>query len=218
MRKIRIFSIEKELLNMKIAFSNAQKPAILNCLQNVGYSKDRLNGYLGKIAEVEKLMQEQKKKQGEKCAKTHELRQNWNEIDKIYKRDLAFARIFFKDNIQAQTTLELSGKRKATFDGWHEQVRHFYAQIQSNSMFLDKMQPAGVTEQKINCIINRLKTISLLKIEQKKQMGEIRKITEKRNEILNELSPHYSELIKFAKMFVTDKQLLESIGVVVKRN
>ncbi len=66
--------------------------------------------------------------------------------------------------------------------------------------------------------INRLKTISLLKIEQKKQMGEIRKITEKRNEILNELSPHYSELIKFAKMFVTDKQLLESIGIVVKRN
>ncbi len=121
MRKIRIFSIEKELLNMKIAFSNAQIPAILNCLQNVGYSKDRLNGYLEKITEVEKSMQEQKKKQGKKCAKTQELRQSWNEIDKIYKKDLAFARIFFKDNVQAKTTLELSGKRKVTFDGWHDQ-------------------------------------------------------------------------------------------------
>ncbi len=218
MRKIRIFSIDKELLIMKIAFSNAQIPAIFNFLKRVGYTKDRLNGYLKKITEIEKLTQIQKKKQGEKCAKTHELRQNKTEINNIYKSDLAFARILLKNNVQAKIALEFGGKRKISFDGWHEQVRHFYAQILGNSLFLEKMQSVGVTKQKINSVISSLKAISLLKQEQKRQMGEIQKITEKRNEILNELSPHYSELIKIAKMIVTDKQLLESIGVVVKRN
>ncbi len=186
-------------------------------MASVGYTEERLNGYLDKVAEIETLTQKQKKEYGEQYAKTNELEEKRAEINKIYKKDLALARIFFKTDVQAATTLEFSGKRKIAYSGWHKQVSNFYAQLLANSTFLTKMQSVGVTEEKINSITQQLNAVETLKKEQKKEMGEAQKATEIRDNAFDELYPHYSELIELAKVLIEDKQLLESLGVVVKR-
>ncbi len=214
---MRSFSIEEALSQMKVAFSNAKTPEILSVLASVGYTEERLNGYLDKVAEIETLTQKQKKEYGEQYAKTNEFEEKRAAIDKIYKKDLALARIFFKTDIQATTTLEFSGKRKIAYSGWHKQVSNFYAQLLANNAFLTQMQPVGVTEEKINDITQQLKAVETLKEQQKKEMGEAQKATEVRDNAFDELYPHYSKLIEFAKVLLADEQLLESLGVVVKR-
>ncbi len=217
MTKFKDLPIEGKLSQMKVAFSNAQNPEILGVLQSVGYTQERLQGYLAKVSEIETLTQQQQKEYGEQYAKTNAFDQKRAEIDKIYKRDLALARIFFKNNVQATTTLELSGNRKSAYGSWHKQVSNFYAQLLNNNTFLTPMQAAGVTQDKINGITAELNAVETLKEEQKKEMGEAQKATEARDNAFDELYPQYTELIAFAKVLLEDKQTLESLGIVVKR-
>ncbi len=211
------FSVEEKLSNMKVVFANAQQTEILSVLETVGYTAERLNSYLDKVEEIEKLTQKQKKEYGEQYATTNEFEQKCAELDKIYKRDLALARIFFKNDVQASTTLELNGRRKHAYSSWHKQVSNFYGQLAANATFLAKMQAVGVTEQKITDVMSKLTAIEQLKKDQKKEMGEAQKATETRDKAFDELYPQYSELLEFAKALLEKEQLLESLGIVVKR-
>ncbi len=170
-----------------------------------------------KVTEIETLTQQQKKEYGEQYAKTNEFEKKKEEVDKIYKKDLALARIFFKKDPQAIVTLELDGTRKSAYGSWYKQVSNFYAQLLGNADFLTKMQPVGVTKEKINEINEQLKEVEHLKEEQKKEMGEAQKATEVRDNAFDELYPHYSEMIEFAKILLENNQLLESIGITVRR-
>ncbi len=205
------------LLKMNLAFTNAQVSSIFPALESIGYTKAQLNGYLRQIKEVESLSLKQINQHAKKQELTHQLTEQKKELDAIYKKDLAFARVFFKENVQATTTLELKGTRKRTYDSWYNQIANFYNQIAKNNLFLEKMAVVGVTSQKINQVREHLKNIALIKEEQKKKMGDAQKATEKCDEIINELSKHYDELIQLAKIVLGDRnQLLESLGIVVK--
>ncbi len=217
MSNINHNSIDESLTKMQLTFANAQNPEILPILQSVGYSKARLQGYLKKVEEINKLGQKQKLEYGEQYAKTEEFNQKRAEIDKIYKKDLALARIIFKDEVQAIATLELNGHRKKAYGSWHKQIENFYAQLLANRNFLTKMQKVGVNSTKINQINNELKAVETIKEQQKKEMGEAQKATEERDNAFDELYPQYRELIDFAKVLLADEQMLESIGVVVER-
>ncbi len=217
MIKLKKLSIEEKLFQMKLAFSNAQIPEILSVLQTAGYTEERLQGYWEKVAEIEMLTQKQKKEYGEQYAKTSEFEQKRAEIDKVYKKDLALARILLKNDVQAATTLELNGTRKKAYSSWHKQVSNFYGQLLTNAAFGAKMQSVGITQDKINSITAELAAVEQLKKEQKKEMGEAQKATEIRDNAFEKLYPHYSDLIEFAKVLLEDEQLLESLGIVVKR-
>lgn len=211
------FSIEEVLSQMKLAFSNAKTPEILAVLEAVGYTEARLQGYWEKVSEIETLTQKQKKEYGEQYAKTSEFDQKREAINKVYKKDLALARILLKNDVKAATTLEFNGKRKKAYGSWYEQVSNFYKQLLENTEFLSKMQPVGLTEDKIKEVDAELVAVEQLKKEQKKEMGEAQKATEIRDKAFDELYPQYSELIEFAKVLLEDEQLLESMGIVVKR-
>ncbi|PID37770.1 MAG: hypothetical protein CR966_00520 [Pseudomonadales bacterium] len=217
MSNINQHSIDESLSKMQLTFANAQNPEILPILQSVGYTKSRLQDYLKKVEEINKLGQKQKLEYGEQYAKTEEFNQKRAEIDKIYKKDLALARIIFKDDVQAIATLELNGHRKKAYSSWHKQVHNFYAQLLANRNFFNKMQKVGINSTKINRTNNELKAIETLKDEQKKEMGEAQKATEERDNAFDELYPQYRELIEFAKVLLADEQMLESMGIVVER-
>ncbi len=207
----RNININDLILKMDIAFTNAQMPSIFPALESLGYTKAQLNGYLSQIETLKTLLLNQVNQQAMKFGLTHELRAKKKEIDAIYKKDLAFARVFFKDDVQATTTLELKGLRKRGYDSWYHQVVNFYEQIFDNPLFLEQMKAVGVTPQKINQMRERFKNITSIKEEQKKKMGEAKKATEQRDEMLNELSRHYDRLIRLAKIELENSPLLESL-------
>lgn len=210
-------NVAESIVQMKVAFTNAQLPEILPTLESVGYTQDRLQGYLTAVSELETLAQKQRKEYAEQFAKTDEVGKKRTEIDKVYKKHLALARIVFRTDVEARKSLDLSGRRKEALGAWLLQIRNFYAQILSNTSIAEKLANVGITQEVVGQAQNELAQIEVLKEQQKKEMGEAQKATEVRDTAFDELYPQYSELIEFAKILLEDEQLLESMGIVVKR-
>lgn len=215
--KSRYVSTDELISKMKIAFANAKLPEILPQLQTLGYTEAKLDEYLAKVAELETLSQKQQKEYGEQYAETEKVNKKQAEIDEIYRRHVAFCKILFKNNVQAISTLALNGGRKRAYAAWFHQVNSFYAQILDNPAFLEKVGTINIQETDLKAQQNSLSELTLLKENQKKEAGEAQRATELRDEAFDKLYPIYSELISYAKILFQNNQLLEALGIVVKR-
>ncbi|AEK22688.1 hypothetical protein [Capnocytophaga canimorsus] len=216
-KKSLYISTDEMISKMRIAFSNAKLPEILPQLQTLGYTEEKLNTYLQKVAELEQLMQNQKKEYAEQYAETEKFNQKRQEIDELYRRHIAFCKILFKGNVKAISVLELNAGRKNAYASWHQQVSNFYGQLLGNSDFLAKVGTINITQTDLEAQKTALQELSTLKENQKKEAGEAQKATEIRDEALDKLYPSYTELVAYAKVLFQDDQILEALGIVVKR-
>ncbi|GIM58579.1 hypothetical protein [Capnocytophaga canimorsus] len=216
-KKSLYISTDEMISKMRIAFSNAKLPEILPQLQTLGYTEEKLNTYLQKVAELEQLMQNQKKEYAEQYAETEKFNQKRQEIDELYRRHIAFCKILFKGNVKAISVLELNAGRKNAYASWHQQVSNFYGQLLGNSDFLAKVGTINITQTDLEAQKTALQELSTLKENQKKEAGEAQKATEIRDEALDKLYPIYTELVAYAKVLFQDDQILEALGIVVKR-
>ncbi|WP_404812021.1 hypothetical protein ACIRNY_10750 [Capnocytophaga canimorsus] len=209
--------ISELISKIKLAFANAKLPEILPQLQTLGYTEEKLNTYLQKVADLEQLMQNQKKEYAEQYAETEKFNQKRQEIDELYRRHIAFCKILFKGNVKATSVLELNTGRKNAYASWFQQVSNFYGQLLSNSDFLAKVGTINITQTDLEAQKTALQELSTLKENQKKEAGEAQKATEIRDEALDKLYPSYTELVAYAKVLFQDDQILEALGIVVKR-
>ncbi|MFK8272940.1 hypothetical protein [Capnocytophaga canimorsus] len=216
-KKSLYISTDEMISKIRIAFSNAKLPEILPQLQTLGYTEEKLNTYLQKVAELEQLMQNQKKEYAEQYAETEKFNQKRQEIDELYRRHIAFCKILFKGNVKAISVLELNAGRKNAYASWHQQVSNFYGQLLGNSDFLAKVGTINITQTDLEAQKTALQELSTLKENQKKEAGEAQKATEIRDEALDKLYPIYTELVAYAKVLFQDDQILEALGIVVKR-
>lgn len=215
-KSVRI-SLEEHISRMKIAFSNAKLPQILPQLQTLGYTEEKLNHFLEQLAELEHLSQTQKKEYAEQYAETEKFNTKRQEIDEVFRRHLAFCKILFKGDVKANSLLGLSEGRKNAYGSWFQQVSNFYAQLLDNAEFLAKVATINITEENLNAQKKALADLAKIKESQKKETSEAQKATETRDKAFDELYPHYSELVAYAKVLFEDDQNLEALGIVVKR-
>ena len=210
-------SAEQLITKMKIAFTNAKEPEILPELETVGLSKGSLDDYLADITNLEQLSQQQIKEYGEQYAETDKFNAKRAEIDNLYARHRNLAKIIFKNDRQANTTLGIDAGRKQAFAAWYQQVSNFYAQLLANADFKTKAEAVNIKDADITAMQTALQEVSALKESQKKELGEAQKATETRDAAIDILYPKYTELIAFAKVLFPDNQTLEKLGIVVKR-
>ena len=210
-------SAEQLITKMKIAFTNAKEPEILSELETVGLSTGSLDDYLADITNLEQLSQQQIKEYGEQYAETDKFNAKRAEIDSLYARHRNLAKIIFKNDRQANTTLGIDAGRKQAFAAWYQQVSNFYAQLLANADFKTKAEAVNIKDADITAMQTALQEVSALKESQKKELGEAQKATETRDAAIDMLYPKYTELIAFAKVLFPDNQTLEKLGIVVKR-
>ncbi|MFC6268463.1 hypothetical protein [Frigoriflavimonas asaccharolytica] len=210
-------SAEQLITKMKIAFTNAKEPEILPELETVGIDQKNLDDYLTEITNLEQLSQQQIKEYGEQYAETDKFNAKRAEIDNLYTRHRNLAKIVFKDDRQANTTLGIDAGRKQAFAAWYQQVSNFYAQLLANADFKTKAEAVNIKDTDITAMQTALQEVSALKESQKKELGEAQKATETRDAAIDMLYPKYTELIAFAKVLFPDDQTLEKMGIVVKR-
>ncbi|MFB9120247.1 hypothetical protein ACFFUE_03480 [Bergeyella porcorum] len=210
-------SVDEKIYLMKLAFTNASTEIILPKLEPIGYTKEKLDVYLQKVAELENLSQKQKKEYADKYAETERMNNRKMEINEIYMRHLALCRILFKGNTQVSKLLEFSGERKFAYGAWYQQVNNFYAQILSSDELKQKVASINIKEEDLQGQIDALEELSLLKKSQKIEMSEAQKATKNRDIALDEIYSNYLELIAYAKIIFQDSQDLEALGIVVKR-
>lgn len=210
-------SAEELIAKMKLAFTNAKEPEILSELQTVGITAAMLNDYLTQIANLEQLSQKQKLEYGEQYAETDKYNLKKAEIDAIFTRHRNLAKIAFKGDRQATTTLGIDAGRKQAFAPWFQQISNFYSQILANPAFKTKAEAVNIKEADITALQNSLQEVSDLKNSQKKELGEAQKATDTRDAAVDLLYPKYTQLIAFAKVLFQDSQTLEKLGVTVRK-
>ena len=210
-------SAEQLISKMKIAFTNAKEPEILTELETVGISKNSLDDYLADIANLEQLSQQQKKEYGEQYAETDKFNKKKTEIDTLFTRHRNLAKISFKGDRQANSTLGIDAGRKQAFAAWYQQVSNFYAQLLANADFKTKAETVNIKATDIAAMQTALQEVSDLKESQKKEVGEAQKATDTRDAAIDLLYPKYTELIAYSKVLFPDDQTLEKLGIIVKR-
>lgn len=215
--KTYYLSIDKQIQRMKLTFSNAKLPNILAQLETLGYTEEKLDAYISELEALEHLHQKQKKEYAEQYAETERFRQKRKEINELYMRHLAFSKILFKGNIEAGKVLEFGGDRKQAYGAWYQQVSNFYSQILDNEEFKAKVATINIKENDLNAQKTALAELTKIKETQAKEVGEAQKSTEKRDEAFDALYPKYTELVAYAKILFDGDQILEQLGIVVKR-
>lgn len=210
-------SAEELIAKMKVAFTNAKQPDILPELETVGITETILDDYLAEITNLEQLSQKQKQEYGEQYAETDNFNLKKAEIDTLFTRHRNLAKIAFKGDRQANTTLGIDSGRKQAFAAWYQQISNFYAQILANPDFKTKADAVNIKDADITAMQTSLQEVSDVKESQKKELGEAQKATDTRDGAIDILYPKYTQLIAFAKVLFKDDQTLEKLGVIVKR-
>ena len=213
----RYLSAEELIAKMRIAFTNAKEAEILAELETVGITAAMLDDYLVEIANLEQLSQIQKQEYGEQYAETDRFNLKKAEIDTLFTRHRNLAKIAFKGDRQANTTLGIDSGRKQAFAAWFQQVNNFYAQILANPDFKTKADTVNIKDADITAMQASLQEVSEVKNSQKKELGEAQRATDIRDAAIDLLYPKYTQLIAFVKVLFPDDQTLEKMGIIVKR-
>ena len=213
----RYVSAEELIAKMKIAFTNAKDPDLLPELETVGITEEMLDANLAEITTLENLSQIQKREYGEQYAETDRYHLKKAEIDALFTRHRNLAKIAFKGDRQANTTLGMDDPKKVAFAAWFQQISNFYAQILANHDFKTKADAVNIKNADIVAMQASLQEVSEVKNSQKKELGEAQRATDIRDAAIDVLYPKYKELIAFAKVLFPDDQTLEKLGIIVKR-
>ena len=210
-------SAEQLIAKMKVAFTNAKQPEILAELGTVGITETQLDDYLTEISNLEQLSQQQIREYGEQYAATDLFNKKREEIDGTFARHRNLAKIIFKGDRQANTTLGIDDGRKQAYAAWYQQVNNFYSQILANPEFKTKAATVNIDDAAIAAQQAALQEVSALKESQKKELGEAQRATDTRDAALDLLYPKYTQLVAFAKVLFPNDQTLEKLGIIVKR-
>ena len=210
-------SAEQLIAKMKVAFTNAKQPEILAELATVGITETQLDAHLADITNLEQLSQQQIREYGEQFAATDLFNEKKAAIDTTFARHRNLAKIIFKGDRQANTTLGIDDGRKQAYAAWYQQVNNFYSQILANPDFKTKAATVNIDDAAIAAQQAALEEVSALKESQKKELGEAQRATDTRDAALDLLYPKYTQLVAFAKVLFPNDQTLEKLGIIVKR-
>lgn len=209
-------SAEQLIAKMKV-FTNAKQPEIIAGLATVGITETQLDSYLTEITNLEQLNQRQIQEYGEQYAATDIFNKKKEAINATYTRHRNLAKIIFKGDRQANTTLGIDDGRKQAYAAWYQQVNNFYSQILANPDFKTKAASVNIDDAAISAQQTALQEVSALKESKKKEFGEAHKATDTRDAALDSLYPKYTQLVAFAKVLFPDDETLEKLGIIVKR-
>ena len=211
-------TIDELLLKAGLIINNSKNDQeILDLVSPFGYNAEKLSNGGVLFSSVNTLVANQKKEYGEANQAQDNYEQKKDIADKSYIIHLKVARIAFKNNVQAQFTLELNGRRASTISGWIQQTRNFYNSILANEDWKAGMASFGQTEDIMSKGLAGTEEISSLYEIVKKENGEAQNATNERDKKIEELVDWLSDYVEIAKIALENKpQLLEKLGIVVK--
>jgi len=210
-------TLNEWVVKMKIAFVNAKQPDILNALQTAGYTEQRLDELTAELSNFENLCEAQKMEFAEQNAETQKFEQKKAEINEIFLMHRRMVKIVFKNDLQAQIALNLGTPVKMAYAEWLRIVSNFYSQLSKSEALQAETTKIGITETVVADTLAAIAELTALKDSQKKETAEAQAATEKRDKAFDAIYEQYSDLMGYAKALLKGNQMLEAMGVVVKR-
>jgi hypothetical protein len=190
---------------------------IKNAVAGLGYTEEKLNEGKNLLNDSATLYETQLKEYGDVDAAQDKLKTTREEVYRTYITVLTIARIAFKNDVQAGSTLELNGSRATTLSGWLSQARNFYNALLANEEWKIVMAGYGQTAKKLAECLENVNGVAKAAENVKKEMGDAQNATQERDAKFEELTSWLGDYDQIAEIALADKpQLLERIGIVVK--
>jgi len=210
--------IESRMLAAKVAIHNALDDAdILARLTELGYNENKLQQGNALVEAVDVLHKKQQVEYGDQYEATDDLLNKWEEANRAYMRAVKVARIAFRDNIQAQTGLQISGRRKKTIAGWIDQATVFYHNLKDDQGLMDVMAEFGYTPEKIDADIALVDAVILAHRVQDQTQGTAQDATKSRDAQIDAMDAWMSDYVAIARIALdAHPQQLEKLGVFVE--
>jgi hypothetical protein len=140
------------------------------------------------------------------------LEQHLNSCRERYSSDLDIARFVFNNRADAQSTLELNGRRKHSFSGAFSQMVDFYDRLTSNAAWVAEMGKLQVTPEMLNAQKAELAVIRTLKDEHSRERGDAKQAILDRDGMLDKLNDWVADYVKVAGFaFAATPKLLEGL-------
>lgn len=207
------------LLQAGIRINNSLSDDVIkNAVAILGYTEEKLQAGLALLNEADTLYDTQLKEYGDVDEAQNVFATSKEKADVTYKMLLSIARIAFKKDVKAITTLELNGERASTISGWLKQTRNFYRAILTNEFWKSVMNEYGQTEEKLNAALQAVDAVNTANEQVKKEQGDAQNATQVRDIKFEELIIWLNDYTEIAKIALSESpQLLEKLGIVVKR-
>ncbi len=190
---------------------------VKNVVAGYGYTEEKLNEGAALLHAAEEMYETQKKEYGDVDAAQNEFAGAKKEAHTVYMVNLKIAQIAFKNDLQAQSTLDLNTRRASTFSGWLKQTLGFYHAVLSNDNWKAAMSAFGITQEKLEAGLSMVEQVNAKAEKVKKEKGDAENATQLRDEKFETLHEWISDYEEIAKIALADKpQLLEKLGIVVK--
>ena len=211
-------TIEELLFQSGLRINNSlSDPAILNAVSLIGYTQEKLTEGQNLLTEATTLVETQKREYGEVDAAQQEYEGQRTNAHKVYMAVLAISKIAFKGDVQAISTLDLTGRRASTFSGWLNQTRSFYRAILANEAWKTELAKYGQTAEMLTAELAMVDAVAAASENKKKEMGDAQNATQQRDEKIEELAEWVNDYEVIARIALAESpQLLEKLGIVVK--
>ena len=211
-------NVDEILFQSGLRINNSlSDPLILNAVSLMGYNQEKLLEGQNLLDEATTLVETQKREYGEVDAAQQVFDNQRTNAHKVYMAVLAISKIAFKGDVQAISTLDLTGRRASTFSGWLNQTRSFYRAILANEAWKTELAKYGQTEAMLTAELAMIDAVATASENKKKEMGDAQNATQERDEKIEELAEWVTDYEVIARIALADKpQLLEKLGIVVK--
>ena len=210
-------NMAETVVKMKMAFTNARLPTVLPSLIPVGYTAESLQADYAEVEALEVLMQKQRTETQEQVIETKKFDDSRIAIHQIYVKDRGLCRILFKNDLQAQVELELSGNISEAYGNWLKEVKGFYTRINNSERLKTEVAKISMKPADLEAQLTAIAALETIKNNQKKETAEAQAATEARDLKFDQMYAKYSALVKYSKILLGKDQAIEALGIVVKR-
>ncbi len=182
-----------------------------------GYPEEKLLEGKNLLTAADNLFELQIKEYGDVDAALEHYKMAKDEAHELYMRHITIARVAFKDDVQAQTTLQLNGRRATTVSGWIKQCGNFYHALLANPAWLTVMAGFGQNQEVLEMAMQKVDVVMQDAEAVNKEKGDAQNATAVRDQKFEELVEWLSDYEQIARIALAENpQLIEKLGIVVK--
>ena len=234
-------SISEKLASAGTLIDNSlTDPEILAKISEMGYDEAALNEGKQLKDEANTLHLQQIKEYGEQFGATQALHDALDAASEAYMNAVIVARIAFKNDVAAQSTLQITGPRSLTVNGLLDQAEVFYSNLLANPEMQTPMQnydiirehpgygpkrisddlnneKYGYVETKLQEEQAMMEAARQAYLVQYKEKGDAQAATKARDAKLDKLNTWVYDFKTIARIALKDEpQKLERLGILVR--
>ncbi|MCP5106509.1 MAG: hypothetical protein GY950_24200 [bacterium] len=210
-------SIDSRLVDYQIKITNAWEDRKINPLMQLyGYGDERFGEGQALYEAVVNLHKIKKNEFAEQLSATETFQKEMDEMDRIYGKDVAVARVALKNHNPLLKRAALLGLRKTTFHGWAGQVTDFYTTALEDGVMITLLADFGLHSEKLEENKLKFEGVMNLKKIQVLEAGDAQEATKLRDDALDALDAWVADMVAIARVALADSpQLLEKLNIVV---